>query len=312
MLRIITSLVAVLSIVSVNSQTTHETPKLVIGITIDQLRGDYIELFKHTFTERGFKRLLNEGLVYQNMAFDFPDINTTAAIATIYTGANPFYNGIVAGKKYSFEKGKEVSVFDDNTYLGNYTSEKLSPKALKVSTIADELKLASQGFSDVYSFAPDAADAIVTAGHAANCAFWVEDYSGKWATTTFYKDLHWTVDQENRNSIYSNYAGSLTWKPLLGIESYNAFPYTQNKVAFHHGFDSFLSVKKSPLVNENIRNTSLKLFEKAELGKRTYPDFLALTFYLGNFPKQKTKTIRSSFRMRMPDLTGSWPRYSII
>ena len=291
MIRIITSLVAVLTVVSAHSQPVlKETPKLVVGITIDQLRGDYLNLFQHTFTERGFKRLLNEGLVYQNMTFDFPNLNSAAAIATIYTGANPFYHGIVNDKKYSSQKATEIPFFNDDAFLGNYTQDKLSPAALKVSTITDELKLASQGFSDVYSFAPDASLALITAGHAANCAYWVEDYTGKWATTTYYKDFHWVVDKENRSGTFSNYVGSLSWKPALPVENYKAFPYTTNRTSFQHLFNSYLQVKKSPLVNENVRNTSMQLLEKAEMGKRLNPDFLALTFYLGSYPNSVDKT----------------------
>lgn len=290
MIRIITSLVAVLTVVSVQAQPSlKETPKLVVGITIDQLRGDYLELFQHTFSERGFKRLLNEGLVYQNMTFDFPCINSSAALATIYTGANPFYHGIANSKKYSREKANEVSFFEDDAFLGNYTQEKLSPVSLKVSTITDELKLASQGFSDIYSFAPDASQALVTAGHAANCAYWIEDYSGKWATSTYFKDFHWVVDKENRNGAFSSYVGSLSWKPLLPVDNYKAFPYTSNNAPFQHMFDSYTLVKKTPLTNENIRTTSTQLLEKAEMGKRTNPDFLALTFYAGSYPKSIDK-----------------------
>ncbi|MDH6353897.1 hypothetical protein M2132_000217 [Dysgonomonas sp. PH5-45] len=288
MIRILTSLVAVLTVASVNGQTSagKEPPKLVIGITIDQLRGDYLELFQHTFTEKGFKRLLNEGLVYQNMEFDFPNLTSAAAIATIYTGANPFYNGIFASKKYLSDKSREVSIYDDNNFLGNYTTERLSPKALRVSTITDELKIASGGFSDVYSFAPNQAEAITMAGHAGNCAFWIENTSGKWATTTYYKDFHWTVEQENRSGQYSTRSPELLWKPLLPINNYKAFPYTKTNAPFQHAFyglDAFKLLKTSPCVNENIRITALKLAAKADMGKRSNPDFLALTFYAGNY-----------------------------
>jgi len=284
MLRIISSLVAVLTVASLQSQTTLKSaPKLVIGITIDQLRGDYLELFQHTFTEKGFKRLLNEGVVYQNMTFDFPNINSAAAIATVYTGANPFYHGVVSSKKFSPQKSTEISFFSDDNYIGNYTQDKLSPAALKVSTITDELKLASRGLSEVYSFAPDASQALITAGHAANCAYWIEEYTGKWATTTYYKDFHWAVDHENRNNPYSNALTSLVWKPTLAINNYNAFPYTIAS-SFQHTFGSYSLLKKSPLTTELIRKTSAQLAEKADMGKRPTPDFLSLTFYLGNYP----------------------------
>ncbi|MDR1810069.1 MAG: alkaline phosphatase family protein [Prevotella sp.] len=285
MAKIITSLVAALAVVSAQSQTSlKEPPKLVVGITIDQLRGDYLELFRHTFTEKGFNRLLSEGLVYQNITFGFPQLNSAAAIATVYTGAIPSCHGVVGDRKYSRESGNEVAFFSDDAFLGNYTRDKLSPAALRVSTITDELKLASQGSSDVYAFAPDASQALVSAGHAANCAFWVEDYTGKWATSTYYRDFYWTVDRENRSGSFSNYVGALSWKPLLPLESYKAFPYTVNRIAFQHLFDTYRQVKRTPLVNENVRNTAMQLLEKAAMGKRSTPDFLALTFYLGNYP----------------------------
>ncbi|MDD4379316.1 MAG: alkaline phosphatase family protein, partial [Dysgonamonadaceae bacterium] len=68
MIRIVSSLIAFFSITSLYAQNvSEEPPKLVIGITIDQLRGDYLKMFQQTFGEKGFKRLLNEGLVYSDI-----------------------------------------------------------------------------------------------------------------------------------------------------------------------------------------------------------------------------------------------------
>lgn len=291
MIRIITSLVAVLTISSVQSQTTvRETPKLVIGITIDQLRGDYLELFQNTFTERGFKRLLNEGLVYQNIRFDFPNLDDASAIATIYTGTTPFYHGIVGNKKYLAAKQQEVSTFADPNFLGNYTEDKVSPLALKTSTITDELKIASNGSSDIYSFAPQIAQALITAGTRGNSAYWVDDYTGKWASTTYYKNFYWTIDQENRSGTdFSARAWGTQWTPLLSTADYKAFPYMQNGSSFMHNTgadkETYISAKNMPLVNENVTKTALTVLAKAELGKRTSPDFLSLTYYAGNYKK---------------------------
>lgn len=289
MIRIITSLVAVLTVTSIQAQTTlSETPKLVIGITIDQLRGDYLNLFQSSFTERGFKRLLNEGLVYQNMTFDFPGLDDASAMATIYTGSTPFYHGITGNKKYLVGKQQEVLTFDDENFIGNYTQDKVSPLAVRTSTIADELKIASQGVSDVYSFAPQAAQALISAGHYANCAFWVDDYYGKWASTTYYKDFYWAVDQENKsNNSYATNAWGMRWQPLL--KSYKAFPYTQNpNSSFYHDLggdkNTYILFKQTPIVNENVTDMAIKVLTKAELGKRICPDFLAITFYAGNYP----------------------------
>ena len=73
MRKILSSLIAILVVTNLEAQ--QRTPKLVVCITVDQLRGDYIEYFYNTFGERGFKRLLNEGLVYNNIRFEFSDID---------------------------------------------------------------------------------------------------------------------------------------------------------------------------------------------------------------------------------------------
>ena len=182
MTRVITSIVALFSIASLYPQNpTGEVPKLVVGITIDQLRGDYLEMFKHTFGNKGFTRLLNNGLVYNNIKYDFPNLDNASTITTIFTGTNPSYHGIAAENKYLVSQNLEVSSFIDENFMGNFTTEKVSPLPVKVSTIADELKIASGGQSDIFAFAPDASQALASGGHAASGAFWIEDFSGRWA-----------------------------------------------------------------------------------------------------------------------------------
>lgn len=106
--KIITSLIAILVVTNLEAQ--QRTPKLVVCITVDQLRGDYIEYFYNTFGERGFKRLMNEGLVYNNIRFEFSDIDQASAFATLFTGSNPCFSGIAGEKTFDFEKEKEVSI----------------------------------------------------------------------------------------------------------------------------------------------------------------------------------------------------------
>ena len=226
MTRVITSIVALFSIASLYSQNpTGEVPKLVVGITIDQLRGDYLEMFKHTFGNKGFNRLLNNGLVYNNINYNFPNLDKDSTITTIFTGANPSYHGIAAENKYLIGQNLEVSSFIDENFMGNFTSEKVSPLPVKVSTIADELKIASGGQSDIFAFAPDASQALASGGHAASGAYWIENEDAKWATTTFYKKRQPVVDQHNRSQQSLTYTiNSLNWKPAIDIEKYNAFP----------------------------------------------------------------------------------------
>jgi hypothetical protein len=296
MIRILSSLVAFFSITSLFAQTpAGEIPKLVVGITIDQFRGDYLEMFRHKFGNKGFNRLLNGGLVYSNVYYDFPNLNKASSIATIFTGANPSYHGIMAEKRYLVESNREISSFFDDNYLGNFTTEKLSPLPIKVSTIADELKIASGGQSDIFAFAPDASQAFASGGHAASGAFWIEDENGKWATSTFYKGKQPIVDQHNRSGQSLTYTITGTsWRPAIDVNRYDVFPYTRNKYNFQHFFvtdkkGDVRLFKQSPYMNKEVNDMAVRLLEAGTLGKRMNPDFLALTFYAGNYEKALDK-----------------------
>lgn len=296
MIKVISSIVAFFSISVICAQNpSGEVPKLVVGITIDQLRGDYLEMFRHTFSSRGFNRLLNEGLVYSNVNYNFPNLDKASTITTIYTGANPSYHGIAAEKKYLISTNQEVSSHFDNNYLGNFTTEKLSPLPIRVSTIADELKVASGGQSDIFAFAPDPAQAFASGGHAASGAYWIEDENGKWATSTFYKTRQPLVDQHNRSPESLTFtAGGITWRPAIDIERYNAFPYTRNRYNFQHYLGSekggnYYLFKRSPYVNKEVNDMAVKMLEAGSIGKRMNPDFLAVTFYAGSFPNALDK-----------------------
>ena len=57
---------------------------------------------------------------------------------------------------------------------------------MATSTVADELKISTKGAAIVYSVAPVKDAAVLSAGHAADGAFWVNDKTGQWATSGYY------------------------------------------------------------------------------------------------------------------------------
>jgi arylsulfatase A-like enzyme len=249
--KILTSLIALLVITNMDAQ--QRVPKLVVCITVDQLNGEYMDYFYNTFGENGFKRLMREGVVFGNVGFEFSDIDCASSFATLFTGANPSLNGINADKRYDWEKGMETSVLEDAGYLGNYTKEHLSPARLLASTIGDELKAASLGKSDVFAIAPSAEAAVISAGHAANSAYWIDDVNGKWATTTFYKGLPWYVDRYNNGTdAISARINKMSWVPSMPVDRYTAFPYLAETTPFKYNFndrlqDCYYNLKTSAL-----------------------------------------------------------------
>jgi predicted AlkP superfamily pyrophosphatase or phosphodiesterase len=288
--KILSSIVAFFSITTLWGTTSSEVPKLVVGITIDQLRGDYLEMFRHNFGNGGFNRLLSGGLVYSNVEYDFPNLDRASTIATIFTGAYPSYHGITGENQFSITENREIPTFFDNSFMGIFTSDRVSPLAVKVSTIANELKIASGGQSDVFAFAPYASQAMASGGHGGTGVFWLDDETRKWASTTFYKDRIPTIDQHNRNTQASltYLLPGITWRPANPVSQYNTFPYTRNIQNFQHHFSSdrrspMRLFKQSPFVNVEVTDIALKILEVNSLGKRQNPDFLALTFYAGNY-----------------------------
>ena len=93
--RLLTSLLAVIALSGLQAQEVPAVPKLVVGLTIDQLRMDYVEAFSAMYGERGFKRLWKEGRIYQNTEYDFAPVDKASAVASIYTGTVPNLHGIV-------------------------------------------------------------------------------------------------------------------------------------------------------------------------------------------------------------------------
>lgn len=270
---------------------TRQTPKLIIGIAVDQLRTDHLIALQNKFGEGGFKRLLNEGLVYENITFNLDNPESTTALAVLATGTYPFYNGISSATVYNKQMMRRQSVFFDKQYIGNTTSGNYSPKALIGTTIGDELKAASLNMAKIYSIAPNAEDAIIGAGHAANCAIWLDDKTGKWATTTYYKDFPQYVVLQNYEQPLFTDINKASWKPTYIGGSNQLMPYGVDAMAFNHSFTEnrriiYQWIKTSPLINDAILELSKLFIKNGRIGLGSNTDMLQLTFYAGTYQNE--------------------------
>lgn len=57
---------------------------------------------------------------------------------------------------------------------------------MSTSTIGDELKVSSGGSAIVYGLAANREAAVLSAGHAADGAIWINDKTGSWTTSSYY------------------------------------------------------------------------------------------------------------------------------
>lgn len=287
--KLFASLLLVFATTPLAAQQLVNVPKLVVGITIDQLRTDYLLMMQNAFGSSGFRRLMNEGILYENAKFDYPNLNCASAVATIFTGTNPCYHGIVSGTVFNTERSKEESIFYDLEKPGNFTDDFVSPKALLTSTICDELKVASGGKSDVYAVAPSLEQAIISAGHAANTVLWIDNTTGNWASTTHYKEMPWYVEQDNQQTPLSKRIDTMVWEPLLPIQQYHYIPYAPSpEMTFRHDFSKskgkqFIDLKSSGLVNREVTRMVALLFDHVQFGLKEVPDFLSVGYSASNY-----------------------------
>ena len=152
--RFITSLMALLAIMGAEAQTASEVPSLVVNVMIDQLRSDYLEAFSPLYGQGGFARLMEKGRMYTQAEYPFDGPDVASSVACFVTGTSPYENGIIGQRWLDRQTLQPVFCVDDNKYNGIYTLDKSSPQYLAVSTIGDELKVASEGKSIVLSIAP--------------------------------------------------------------------------------------------------------------------------------------------------------------
>lgn len=284
---IITSILAALTFTGLQAQPLPPTPKLIIGLTIDQLRTDYLEAFSTLYGERGFKRLWKEGRVFRNAKYTFKGVDRASAIASIYTGTTPSMNGIIGERWMDPTILRAVDSVDDPAFMGNFTNESSSASKLLTSTIADELKIATRNAALVYAISPFRDAAILAAGHAGNGAFWLNDQTGKWCGTTYYNEFPWWASQYNdRQSLDFRITG-LIWTPTHTKEKYTFLPDWRD-MGFRYKFEDEKTNKykrliTSPFANDEVNAFIAELLDKSTIGKDDTPDMLSLTYYAGNY-----------------------------
>ena len=287
--QILTTFFASIAMAGTMAQT-GSVPRLVVGISIDQLRSDYLNAFMPLYGDGGFKLLLEKGQVYSNVQYQHTPVDRASAIASVVTGTIPYNHGIIAEEWMSRTELHTNYCVDDRNHKGVGTSDNSSPKHLLVSTIGDELKAATKGKALVYSVAPYREVAILGAGHAADWAMWIDNQSGKWAGTTYYGEAPSWFRYLDGGSI-ADRISSLTWNPKNDVVgTYNYYLTTPQK-SFSHRFtgDSrFRVFKTSGLVNEEVTKAARSCIENGHAGMDEVTDFLSICYYAGNFHADNT------------------------
>ena len=184
----IIAFVALSIVAAVAASAQVSRPKLVVGIVVDQMRWDYLYTTSHRWGDGGFNRLLSNGYSCANTLIDYVPTVTACGHASIYTGSTPAFHGI-AGNNYMLD-GRSVSSVEDTTVQGVGTTGKAglrSPRNLLVTTLGDQLKLATDGQAHVIGLSLKDRAAILPAGHGADGAYWYDNSTHQFITSTYYR-----------------------------------------------------------------------------------------------------------------------------
>ena len=82
-----------------------DSPKLVVGIVVDQMCYEYLYRYYDKFCDGGFRKLMDHGTNCRNTVFNYLPTYTGPGHASIYTGTTPSNHGIVGNEWYSRAEG---------------------------------------------------------------------------------------------------------------------------------------------------------------------------------------------------------------
>lgn len=249
--------------------------KLVLAITVDQFRYDYLTRFRSEYTG-GIARMLTQGAVFTNAFYEHTPTVTAVGHATIMTGASPILSGIVGNDWWDRELNREVtSVFDPKEKtLGAPERAASSPHRLLVSTIGDEIKMSAKGESRTIGISVKDRGAILPAGRMADAAYWFDNESGKFVSSTWYqKALPGWVDGFN---------GEKRGEKFLGAE-WKAGNVLLKKMPMKADTMFYSNMESSPFGNDLLEEFTEAAIENEKLGQHAGVDLLAVSFSCNDY-----------------------------
>jgi len=287
-----------------------KSPKLILQITVDQLRGDMPGSVYGRLGKGGFRYLYEKGVVYENAHHRHANTETVVGHATLATGADPADHGMIGNIWFDKELNRVVYNIEDDRYpmvgegggVDKNTeldpTQKLagtdgrSPAAILSTTFSDELALRTNGMAKIFGVSVKDRGAVTMAGHAGK-AFWFSKAKGDFVTSTYYYEAYpqW-VSEWNEKKVPLTYAET-NWELMYDKSTYtygnfDDMPYETNLpgygVVFPHPFGSadgkmFTTLLTlSPAGDELCLKFAQELVVKEELGNDEIPDYLSISF----------------------------------
>lgn len=251
-------------------------PRLVVLLTIDQFRADYLERFGDQLNG-GLARLARGGAVFTNAHHDHAITETAPGHATLLSGRFPRSTGIMMNA---------IGVEDEKAPLvaGGY-GPGASPARFRGTTLVDWMTAADRR-SRTLSVSMKDRGAILPFGRAKTDVYWYS-IDGRFLTSTYYrKALPTWVNDFNNRQLVAGYAGR-TWTPLLPDSAYaepDSIPIERGGRGFvfpHQLTDDVIeagaNIRIFPFIDDMVLAFGLHGLEALRLGTGPQTDLLALS-----------------------------------
>lgn len=287
--RLILAFAASVVAMGVTAYAGEPRYRLLLGIVVEGLDADGLELLQDKLGSGGFMLLNRNGISIRAADYGTP-LDVAAATTTLVSGAQPAVSGIDGETNFDRERLLFSHIFSDASVSGRSTRSSYSPAAIRVSTLSDEARISGAGMSVVYAIAPTASQAIPLGGHAANVVLWIDPATANWSSSSFYNELPTVVSRRNRIAPLSTRMDTMSWTPLGGAELYTMLPEHLSRYGFHYVFsrgkaeriDMFMA---SPLVNSEVTDVACDLITAGKLGTHSGGiDVLNIGYNLTGFP----------------------------
>ena len=286
--------------VAARGQTRVERrgPKLVVLLSIDQMRGDYIDRYRHQWT-KGLHRLITEGAWFRESDYPYYNTVTCAGHASISTGTVPAVHGMVLNQWWERDNSRQVSCTDDEqqkliTYGIPVKGVGHSARNLMTNTLADEMRL--QGFPAprVVSISLKARSAITMAGHRPDAVIWLDEADGEWVTSTAFANApaSYFADYIVRHPLRGEMGRR--WERSLPLDQYvydyttadrrrvalvtKEFPHTVKGTGAEVGGAFTDAWESSPFSDAYLAALANVALDAMKLGRGRATDFLAIGF----------------------------------
>ena len=301
---------ACLLVESAWAQIPEKPVRLVLQITVDQLRGDLIERYSAGYKDGGFRRLMDEGAWYTDAHHRHANTETVVGHATLSTGTDPAVHGMVANVwldrmtgelRYNIEDADYPLVGEDKGVDPTAEvdpAQKLagtqgrSPRAILTTTIADEIRLSLGPDAKVFGVSVKDRGAVAMVGHG-GAAYWFSKSAGQMISSTFYMDAYpsW-VEAWNASGVPARYADS-AWQLSASPEAYifgaaddqewetdfagfgRTFPHAFGPADGKY-FTTLLTL--SPAGDEIVGDFTRTLIDAEDLGQDDLTDYLSVSF----------------------------------